>query len=157
MRIQWVREGRNELEMHLHPSDIDINYVTGEVKYLLAFTAEEQKARAALIRLRDYLLIRIARSLEAAAEDGDDVFLQIGRDAASSSLLDINQRLPSRFRRVPPGDEPPIGPDSPPEEVWKAIMAPIHRDIVDRLARGPKATAKGDLLSMVDEPEASSD
>ncbi len=150
-RLEWVSDGREESRMSLHPSDIEIDGTTGEVKYFVAWTLEECKARARLVKLRDYLLERIARSLEVAAEDGDDALLEMSRDCARAAVVRINEHLPSRCRRVPPGDEPILGPDSAPEELWRATMQPVTDLLVSRLGSDRGGAADNGLPSS--EPE----
>ncbi len=146
-RVEWVADGREELEMALHPSDIEIDGATGEVRYFLAFTREEREARANLVEQRNYLLERIARSLAVAVEDGDDALLEISRDAARAAVVKINEHLPSRFRRVPPGDEPAVGPESSPEELWRTILQPIIDLFTSRLGRNRGGAADSGLPS----------
>lgn len=124
-RVEWVADGHEEMTMAVHPSDIEIDCVTGQVKYFLAWTQEDRDARAKAVKLRDYLLEQIARSFATAAADGDDSLLQTSRKCARAAVLAINEHLPSRFRQVPPGDGPTVGPDSSPEEIWRAMMRPL--------------------------------
>lgn len=146
-RAQWLAQGHDEIDMPLHPSDVEIDGVTGEVKHFLAFTDEQRKARSKMIELRDYLIKVIERSQAAAAEDGDDAFLEINRVAALTSIVDINQKLPARFRRVPPGDEPPVNPESSPEEMWQAMMKPIFDLLLSRLRSNDGASGGSDSPS----------
>src|SRR5438309_11691763 len=52
-RREWVSAGNDESELPLHPSDIEIDVQTGEVRYFLAFTEQERRGRASLVRFRD--------------------------------------------------------------------------------------------------------
>lgn len=154
-RNQWLAKGHDELAMALHPSDVEIDGITGEVRNFLVFTEEHRKARAKLVEFRDHLLERIARSLAVAAEDGDDELLQISRDAAHACIVDINQKLPPRFRRVPPGDKPPVGPDSSPEEMWRAVMQPVWDLLLSPLRTDDGVAGGSDWPSSEPECDAS--
>lgn len=154
-RLKWVAKGRDEIDLALHPSDIEIDQATGEVKNFLALTGEEREARARRVEHRDYCLERIARSLEVGAEDGDDALLQMSRDAARHAVAHINETLPSRFRRVPPGDKPVLGPESSPEELWRALLQPTIDLLTSRLGRNHGAAGGSDLPSSAPECDAS--
>lgn len=131
-RTDWLRQGRDEQDMLNHPSDIEIDSATGEVKHFLIFTEEQRAARAKLIAFRDYQLEQIARSEIVAAEDEDDAVLQQNRELALAAVIRINEHLPSRHRRLPPLEEPSIEPNSSPEELSKALM----QAVVERLNKG---------------------
>lgn len=124
-RIEWVAAGKREEDMIAHPTDIEVDPTSGEVKYFLALTADEQRHRSKLIEFRDYLLSVLERSEAAAAEDGDDIFLQSGRRFAQSAVKALNGKLPMRFRRVPPETPRPLSLEDPPEHLWRELMKPV--------------------------------
>lgn len=130
-RRQWVADGRDEAEMNLHPADIEIDFGTGEVKCYLPFTEEAFAARAKAVAFRDHLLRVRARSLEAAAEDGDDALLQLPRELAEGHINSINEHLPPRFRRTSHIGltEGPL--DRWAQEFWRDMM----RDLYSELSR----------------------
>lgn len=125
-RHHWVADGRDEAEMNLHPSDIEFDLETGEVKCYLPFTEEAFAARAKAVALRDQLLRAKARSLEVAAEDGDDALLQLSRDLAEGQIKLINEHLPPRFRRTSH-----IGVTEGPLDKWaEEFRRDMTRDLV---------------------------
>jgi hypothetical protein len=96
-----VAEGRSEMSMAVHPSDIEINGQTGEVKLYVALTTEEREARARLRHILDGEQAILVRSIATVALEGDDPLLQLGREIAGEKIRRINEFLPSRFRRTP--------------------------------------------------------
>lgn len=129
-----VARGQSELDLPTHPSDIEINFETGEVKCFVAFTDEQCRLRSRFVSLRDYLLTRIERSLAAAAEDGDDELLRLGREMNQRLISRLNELLPPRMRRLPPGEKPEFDLDRPPEELWQALMRPQMDVLLARLS-----------------------
>lgn len=119
-RDVWVARGCAEADMPRHPSDIEINRETGEVRNLLLFTREEIEARKRVIRMRDFLIEQMPQMLLALQEDGDDPFLEIGRESARAFIDQANAKLPSRFRRHLPGEAHPLGAEATPEEIWRS-------------------------------------
>ncbi len=101
-RDHWVATGRAEMDMEVHPSDIEINGLTGEVKYFIALTDEERAAREMMLEHLEEGHAVLARAEGAIAETGDDVLLELGRDLALIKIHFANELLPSRLRRAAP-------------------------------------------------------
>lgn len=125
VRDAWVAEGRAEADMPRHPSDVEINRETGEVRNFLLFTREEVEARDRVILMRDFLIDRMPQMLLAVQEDGDDPFLKLGRESARTFIERANAGLPSRFRRPLPGEAPPLGAEGTPEETWRSVCSDL--------------------------------
>lgn len=96
---QWRADGRDEMDIPVHPSDIVIDGSTGEVIIYAAFTGEERQARAKLVELRDGQQAIIDRALAAADRGQDDGLAQIRREVAEEMFERINEQLPPRFRK----------------------------------------------------------
>lgn len=153
-RLEWVAKGRDEMEMIAHPTDIEINGVTGEVKSFVIFTAEDVRGRAKLIELRDFAIDIIERGKQTVAEEGDDPILKLGRDLAQEQIRFCNERLPSRFRRFPAGEGPPLTLGSSAQQYWNHLtqsFTPSREDIREWL----EATAGRDWRNSVPECDAS--
>lgn len=120
-----VAEGRAESDMVRHASDVEINSETLEVKNYLIFTHEEVEARRRAIEMRDFLIEKWPQMVLVAEEDGDDYLLESGRDMARALIEGINARLPSRLRRLLPGDVEPLAARGSPEEIWRAMAREI--------------------------------
>lgn len=103
-RDAWVASGREEIDMDVHPLDIEIDWIAGEVKFFVALTREQRDVRAELVKLRDEALASLVVTLALAADDGDDDLLRLMREVARQEIEHINRFLPSRFRRAAPGE-----------------------------------------------------
>lgn len=135
-RIEWVAKGRDEMEMVAHPTDIEIDGVTGDVKCFVIFTSEAVRARSKMIEIRDFALKVIERGKQTVAEEGDDPILKLGRDVAQGQIRFINELLPPRFRRFPTGEGPPLTLDSSPQQYWDHLtrsLTPSREDILEWL------------------------
>lgn len=120
-RDLWLLKGHVEADMATHPDDIEVNYQTGEVKNYLCLTDEQFEGRRRAIALRDYAIGVMPELLEAA-KDGDDLFLELGRERASRIIDKVNELLPQWRRRSLPGeDDPVLLPNQTPEEIWLAL------------------------------------
>jgi len=120
-RDDWIRRGFDEADFPRHPSDIEINPQTGEVKNFLIHTHDVVEARKRLIDLRDYLVEKFSEILEVVEEDGDDALLERGRERASRMIDMLNEQLPARFRRFLPHDVPPLTGTELPDEIWRTM------------------------------------
>lgn len=148
-RERWMGLGKDEMRMDLHPSDIEIG--PDGVKNYLAFTADAREARAKLVRLRDYTLDLLARSSRAAAAGDDDALLQLQRDIAQRLISTINEQLPPRFRRAPPGNDQSLTLGSSPQAVWASlaravtdhIFTPVGSDGASSAGSGSPNSAPG--------------
>ncbi len=102
VRDEFVATGGDEMKMAVHPSDIEINWLTGEVKCFIALTDEQKNARASLLNHLADGHATLARSHATIAEDGDDALLKLGREIAVIKIHFANELLPSRLRRAAP-------------------------------------------------------
>lgn len=103
VRNEFVATGGDEWKMAVHPSDIEINGLTGEVKCFIALTDEQRNARVTLLNQLATGHAVLERSAATIAEDGDDALLKLGRELAVIKILFANELLPARMRReVPP-------------------------------------------------------
>ena len=155
-RIEWVAKGRDEVEMVAHPTDVEINGVTGDVKCFVIFTAEAVRARAKIIELRDFAIAVIERGKQTVAEEGDDPLLKLGRDVAEEQIRFFNERLPPRFRRFPTGEGPPLTLDRSAQQYWNHLtrsLTPAREDILEWL----QATEGNGFPSSVPECDASAE
>lgn len=125
-RTSWLAQGGNEMSMVLHPSDVEIDWQTGQVKLYWAVTCEERAARALLLRMLDEGQAVLLRSIATIAEDGDDRLLEIGREIAERQICIVNEHLPSRFRRPPIRPKTfTIDPTNPDHARWNELaLAP---------------------------------
>jgi hypothetical protein len=122
-----LAQGRAEMGMAVHPSDIEINWQTGDVKLYVAVTSEEREARARLRHMLDEEQAVLVRCIATVALDGDDPLLQLGREIAGEKIRRINEFLPSRFRKKPIDAATfKIDPDNLDHQRWSrlAAMAP---------------------------------
>lgn len=112
-RLRWVALGRDECDLDPHPSDIQINWSTGEVRLYLVLMQEERDARTTLLKMREEQQSILKRSWATIAEDGDDHFLRLGREIARERIRMINEYLAPRFREEPyPPPRRPLTPNS---------------------------------------------
>ena len=118
---EWIKHGLSEADFPRHPSDIELDPRTGDVKNFLIYTDDAVEARNRLIAHRDYLIDQFARMLEVAEQEGNDALLERGRERASRLIDTLNEQLPLRFRRFLPHEvQSPSGYDAP-EEIWRSI------------------------------------
>jgi hypothetical protein len=97
-RAQWVSAGGEEVAMPLHPDDIQVDPLTGDVAFYSAATEEQVAARDALLCLRDEQQWIITRSLVMAQQGNDGPGLTARREIAESVYDEANGALPPRFR-----------------------------------------------------------
>ena len=124
-----------------HPSDIELNLETLEVKNYLIYTSDAVETRKRAIAFRDYLIEKIPELLDVAEQDGDDLLLEWGRKRALRLIETLNAQLPARFRRVLSEDEPPFSADQSPEELWRT-MAEQDAACLRRKAERDKTQAR---------------
>jgi hypothetical protein len=96
---KWVAAGRREEDIPFHPSDIEINYQTLEVLSHLPITAEQLKARADMIELRDELLKSIAIDVFVLGEVGENEVLSSALSFSRGMVAEMNEALPPRYRK----------------------------------------------------------
>lgn len=126
-RSLWLAKGKSESDMAVHPLDIELDQRTGNVTNYILLTDEAVAARTKAIALRDYLLGRWPQFLEAARE-GDDPFLQMGRQWATDVIDVVNKLLPQwRRRYLPMVCVPPVDFDQSPEDIWLSLAKQIGR------------------------------
>jgi hypothetical protein len=97
-RAQWVSAGGDEMAMPLHPDDIQVDPLTGDVALYSALPEEQVAARDALLCLRDEQQWIITRSLAMAQQGIDGPGLKARRETAESVYEEANSALPPRFR-----------------------------------------------------------
>lgn len=96
---KWRAAGRREEDIPFHPSDVEINYQTLDVRYYLPLTGEQLKARADMIELRDELLKSIAVDEFLLHEVGENEVLSSALGFSREMVAQINDALPPRFRK----------------------------------------------------------
>ena len=101
-RDQYVAGGGDEFSMRVHPTDIEIDYAKGDVRFFIPLTDEEWAARAYLVRVLNDEHVILERHSETVMIDGDDALLQLGREGAIFRVHVANEALPPRLRRPPP-------------------------------------------------------
>ena len=128
LKLRWFAEARAGKGWDPHPSDIVIEWVKGEVKWYAVFTEEEWMARKALLDLRDEQQSILKRSWATVAEDGDDYFLELGREMARDTIHMINEHLAPRFREEP---HPSLGDAKhpTPEATFSRPLKPRRRAV----------------------------
>ncbi len=130
-RDHWVATGRAEMDMEVHPSDIEINGLTGKVKYFMALTDEERAARVTLLNNLNESHAKLAAMPAIIAEFGDGPGLEFIRERAVIDILFSNELLPSRLRRPARAEytvsaetaAPYLDHDRPSAEVLRAALA----------------------------------
>jgi Family of unknown function (DUF5681) len=127
-RDKYVAAGRDELTMQVHPSDVEIDCVTGDVRFFTPITDEDWAGRELLLRLLDEAHVVLARVVATLQEEKDDPFLQLGREVAIFKAHIANEGLPPRFRRPPP-------------EQFRVRAGPASR-FLERLAPWPSFHAR---------------
>lgn len=118
-RKLWAMQGMAEADMPRHPSDIELNPQTLEVKNFLIYTLDAIEARERLIALRDYSMEKFVETFDVAEEDGDDELLEHAREKAWRMIDALNELLPARFRRVIHRGTPPLSGNDSPEKIWR--------------------------------------
>lgn len=148
---RWLIQGRDELDLLLHPRDIEIDEPTGEVRVFMYFTQEQRDARDelrnALAECEAVILTRFA----LANEDFDDDLIRLQRDVAREGIKQINGRLPARFRRTPMAEDDPLRWTLKREELsedtrsaaqrWTDRMYPVFREVLGLTAPGKNSGA----------------
>lgn len=125
-RLRWFGEARVGKGWDPHPADIVIDWAKGEVNWHVVLTEEEWTSRAALLDLRDEQQAILKRSWATVAEDGDDYFLQLGRELARDTIHTINEYLAPRLREEP---HPSLGDHEhpTPEAMFPRPLKPRRR------------------------------
>lgn len=97
--FEWLASGRLEENKSIHPSDIEIDPVTLDVRLHVPPTAEMRDARDNLIKARDELLDQIAIWEAGLFQGGPHARVSAGLEQLREMLAKMNDALPPRLRR----------------------------------------------------------
>lgn len=98
-RRQWLADGRDEVDLMLHPDDLEICPQTGDVRNFLALTEEAREGRRQALRMQEEKVAIISRSLRARKLGIETKLWAYECELAEQLLETINGVLPSRFRK----------------------------------------------------------
>jgi hypothetical protein len=95
----WTSSGRPGVELLLHPADLEVDEVTGDVRILGPACLNRDEVIAGLIRVRDHSQAVVLRNFEIDAEGPGDQLTDYGRYASQITFGLANEYLPPRLRR----------------------------------------------------------
>lgn len=140
---KWIASGRDEQDIPIHPSDIEIDAQTLDVRHYAPLTAEGLRARCDLIEFRNELLKAIAFDEFILSQRGENEDLTARITETRSKVASVNARLSPRFRKDQ-YDWSTMGPKS----ARKHVSNPPH----STPASAPRSIQDGEPLEGSDCP-----
>jgi hypothetical protein len=107
---RWRASGRPEDELPLHPADLEINSVTGELRILGPACLERAEVITTLIKAREEMQAIVRRHLTIEEEGTGDLLTELGRWVAELKFDIYNDLLPPRLQKKLIGRLPPDAP-----------------------------------------------
>lgn len=101
----WLNRGLDEYDIPIHPRDIEIDWMSGEVRLYLFITQEQREARDEIRNITEECEAAINVRYALANEEQDDGILEMQRSLARGMIERFNDYLPSRFRRTPMAED----------------------------------------------------